>query len=75
MDDEIDGTFPMGNERYPALHKCYDEYLIKGRKERNAREAHLFALNMLHGGVTFGKSVQEIVVELEGELPPYWPRP
>jgi hypothetical protein len=65
---------PDGKE-HRKLSESYRHYLEASRKEGNPREAHVFALSMAHRGVTFGKSIAEVVVELEGKLPGYWTDP
>lgn len=50
----------------------YARFVADGRNERGPRTAHVFALAMLHKGITYGRSVRDIILELEGELPSYW---
>ena len=50
----------------------YARFVAEGRKERGPRTAHVFALSMLHKGITYGRSVRDIILTLEGELPSYW---
>jgi hypothetical protein len=54
------------------MRDAYQNYLQQGRKLHCPREAHLFALAMRLKGETFRRTVAEVVVELEGELPSYW---
>jgi hypothetical protein len=64
----------QGNgQTHRDMQEGYAHYIEAGRKNRSPREAHLFALEMAHKGVRFDRSVIEIVMELEGELPNYWP--
>ena len=60
-------------QNHRDMHEGYAHYLKTGRKDRSPREAHMFALAMAHKGVRFNRSVSDIVMELEGELPTYWP--
>ena len=63
---------PVGKE-HRAMIEGYARFVADGRKERGPRTAHVFALAMLHKGITYGRSVSDIILELEGALPPYWP--
>ena len=68
-----DGSQRPDGKEHRAMIEGYARYVADGRKERGPRTAHVFALAMLHKGITFGRSVSDIVLELEGALPPYWP--
>jgi hypothetical protein len=50
----------------------YDRFVADGKRERGPRTAHLFALAMLHKGISYGRSVRDVILELEGRLPTYW---
>lgn len=62
---------PDGKE-HRAMIDGYERFVVDGKKERGPRTAHVFALAMLHKGITYGRSVRDIVLELEGGLPSYW---
>ena len=57
------------------LRDQYEKFLHEGHKLGSPREAHLFALAMRHRGLTFNRSVEQVVVELAGDLPLYWSDP
>ena len=67
-----DGSGKPDGKEHRAMIEGYARFLADGRKERGPRAAHVFALAMLHKGITYGRSVSEIILELEGALPPYW---
>ena len=73
MHSQTNAVSPNSKE-HREMVDCYQKYLSTGRKEAGPREAHLFALAMAHKGITYGRSVSDIVVTLAGELPPYWPK-
>jgi hypothetical protein len=53
----------------------YENFLQRGQKIHCPREAHLFALAMRFKGESFGRTGEQVVMELEGELPSYWTDP
>jgi hypothetical protein len=67
-----DGSRKPDGKEHRAMIEGYARFVADGRKERGPRTAHVFALTMLHRGITFGRSVSEIILELEGQLPAYW---
>ncbi len=71
----MDGTRqtikPDGKE-HRKMVDGYNHFLAMHQKQGSPREAHLFALELAHKGMTFGKTVGEIIMELEGSLPTYW---
>lgn len=71
---ESTGATKVNAKEHRQMLESYQLYLAGGKKERSPREAHIFALATKHKGVTFGKSVAAIVIELEGSLPEYWPQ-
>jgi hypothetical protein len=72
MTRHTNGSAKADGKDHRAMIEGYARFVADGRKERGPRTAHLFALAMLHRGVTYGRSVQDIILELEGELPAYW---
>jgi hypothetical protein len=62
---------PDGKE-HRAMVDGYDRFVADGKRERGPRTAHLFALAMLHKGISYGRSVRDVILELEGRLPTYW---
>jgi len=72
MTDNVPSTARLDGKERKAMLEGYARYLADGRKERAPRTAHVFALMMLHQGITYGRSVRDIVLDLEGALPAYW---
>jgi hypothetical protein len=70
----LTGATKIDVKEHRRMLESYKFYLTDAKKEGSPREAHLFALATKHKGVTFGKSVAAIVIELEGSLPAYWPQ-
>ena len=54
------------------MNESYSDFVLQGRFERSPTTAHRFALAMRHKGNTFGRSVAQIIVDLERQLPDYW---
>ncbi len=72
MTRNADGSGKPDGKELRAMNESYARFIADGRKERGPRSAHVFALAMLHQGITYGRSVRDIIVDLEGELPAYW---
>lgn len=72
MTKHIDGAGAPDRKEHRAMIEGYARFIADGRRERGPRTAHVFALAMLHKGITYGRSVRDIVLQLEGELPSYW---
>jgi hypothetical protein len=73
-ENELTGVTKINAKEHRQMLESYKLYLAGEKKEGTPREAHIFALATKHKGVTFGKSVAAIVIELEGSLPAYWPQ-
>jgi hypothetical protein len=73
-ENELTGATKINAKEHRQMLESYKLYLAGEKKEGTPREAHIFALATKHKGVTFGKSVAAIVIELEGSLPAYWPQ-
>ena len=73
MARQKDGAGKPDGKEHRAMLEGYARFVADSHKERGPRTAHVFALAMLHKGITYGRSVSEIILELEGALPPYWP--
>ncbi len=54
------------------MHEDFEKYLAHGKKIRSPREAHVFALAMAHKGITYSRSIEQVIMGLEGALPAYW---
>ena len=72
MTRQIESSGKLEAKEHRAMLESYARYIADGRKERGPRTAHLFALAMLHKGITYGRGVRDIILALEGELPSYW---
>jgi hypothetical protein len=70
MTRHIDGSGKADAREHRAMIEGYARFVAD--KGRGPRTAHVFALMMLHKGITYGRSVSEIILELEGQLPAYW---
>jgi hypothetical protein len=57
------------------MREGYTAFLKKRQLEPSPQSAHQFALAARHTGVSFHRSVAEIVIQLEGVLPAYWSAP
>ncbi len=72
--NESAGATKINAKEHRQMLESYSLYLAGAKKAGSPREAHLFALATKYKGITFGKSVAAIVIELEGSLPEYWPQ-
>jgi len=72
MTRQVNGSAKTDGKEQRAMMEGYARFIADGRKERGPRTAHLFALAMMHKGITYGRSVRDIILALEGELPSYW---
>ncbi len=66
------GSVKIDAKQLRQMTEGYRSFLAANGNGGSPREAHVYALAMKNKGVTFNRSVAEVIMELEGRLPSYW---